>query len=100
MATAKVKRPAGGRRAKATSARPTNAWRKIVASALDWQQAHATFDAAVRHLPTELRGQRPRGSPHSAWELLEHIRITQADLLDFMENAQYEAPEWPRSYWP
>lgn len=100
MATAKHKRPTGKRRATSAVPRASNAWRKIVASALDWQQAHATFDAAVRHLPAELRGKRPRGSPHSPWELVEHIRITQADLLDFMENPQYEAPEWPRTYWP
>jgi hypothetical protein len=99
MATAKKKRSGRNRRPIATTP-SLNAWRKIVASALDWEQAHATFDAAVRNLAPELRGKRPPGSPHSPWELLEHIRITQGDLLEFMANPRYEAPEWPRSYWP
>ena len=75
-------------------------WRAIVASALDWQQAHATFDAAVADVPEELRGRRPAQLPYSPWELVEHIRRTQADLLDFMTNAKYSAPEWPKDYWP
>jgi uncharacterized damage-inducible protein DinB len=76
-------------------------WRAIVASALDWEQAHARLEEAVKGLPVPLRGQRPAGYPHSAWELLEHIRITQRDLLDFCQNAEYEETlEWPRDYWP
>jgi len=76
-------------------------WRAIVASSLDWEQAHAKLDSAVKGLPSALRGQRPSGYPHSAWELLEHIRITQRDLLDFCQNTDYEETlEWPRDYWP
>ena len=76
-------------------------WRAIVASSLDWEQAHAKLDNAVKGLPAALRGQRPQDYPHSAWELLEHIRITQRDLLDFCENPDYEETlEWPRGYWP
>jgi uncharacterized damage-inducible protein DinB len=80
----------------------SNDWRAIVASALDWEQAHATLDDAVRSFPPALRGRRPDGFPHSAWELLEHIRITQFDLLDFMRNSNYEDlsgsnPHWPES---
>ena len=48
-----------------------DSWRTIVASSLDWEQAHATFEAAVGGMPAELRGKRPNGFPHSAWELLE-----------------------------
>ena len=62
----------------------TIAWRGIVASSLDWEQAHASFDAAVKGLKPSLHGRRPRNYPHSAWELLEHIRLAQADLLAFM----------------
>ena len=51
-------------------------WRKIVASALDWEQAHASLDHAVEGLAPELRGRRPANFPHSAWELLDHIRRT------------------------
>ena len=74
--------------------------RTIVASALDWDQAHATFDAAVAGLPVDLRGRRPEGFPHSAWELVEHIRISQEDLADYMERADYHAVKWPEEYWP
>ena len=75
-------------------------WAEIVASSLDWEQAHAGLDAAVKGLPANLRGQRPPGSPHSPWELLEHIRRTQWDLLDFSRNPQYKEQHWPDDYWP
>ena len=75
-------------------------WRAIVASALDWEQAHATFDAAVKDLPAALRGRRPRNFPHSVWDIVEHIRLAQEDLLDFMTNPRYVAPAWPDDYWP
>ena len=76
-------------------------WREIVASSLDWEQAHAKVESVVKDLAVPLRGQRPAGYPHSAWELLEHIRITQRDLLDFCVDPDYkEKLEWPRDYWP
>jgi uncharacterized damage-inducible protein DinB len=75
-------------------------WRAIVASSLDWEQAHASLDSAIKDLAPELRGKRPAGAPHSAWELLDHIRATQHDLLDFCVNAEYEEPKWPDDYWP
>jgi hypothetical protein len=75
-------------------------WRAIVASALDWQEAHARFDSAVGDVPPALRGIRPDRFPHSVWELLEHIRLAQTDLVDFMENPAYVAPAWPDGYWP
>ena len=74
--------------------------RSIVASSLDWDQAHATFDAAVANMPKDLRGKRPDNFPHSAWELVEHIRIAQDDLADFMERADYHQIKWPDDYWP
>jgi len=75
-------------------------WKEIVASALDWDQAHATLDAALANLPAELRGKRPNGLPHSVWELLDHIRRTQRDLLEFCTNEHYHEPKWPDDYWP
>ena len=76
-------------------------WRTIVAASLDWEQAHAKLENAVKGLAAPLRGQRPAGYPHSAWELLEHIRITQQDLLDFCRNPDYEERlAWPHDYWP
>lgn len=80
--------------------RAAPAWRKIVGSAIDWEEGHASVDAAARGIAPELRGRRPDGLPHSTWELLDHIRRTQADLVDFMTNADYAAPNWPRDYWP
>ena len=79
----------------------TKDWRAIVASSLDWEQAHATLENAVKGLAPSLQGVRPAGYPHSAWELLEHIRITQHDLLDFCQNPDYEEKlAWPGDYWP
>jgi uncharacterized damage-inducible protein DinB len=76
-------------------------WRAIVASSLDWEQAHAKLENVVKGLREPLRGERPTGYPHSVWELLEHIRITQHDLLDFCQNPDYEEKlEWPHDYWP
>jgi uncharacterized damage-inducible protein DinB len=80
---------------------PQANWRQIVASALNWDQAHATLDKAIDGLPPELRGKRPNGFPHSVWELLDHIRRVQYDLLDFCRNPQYEdILKFPDDYWP
>ncbi len=62
--------------------------------------AHATFDRTVDGFPLDLIAVRPAGMPHSAWELLEHLRITQLDILLFCTMAQYTSPEWPAGYWP
>jgi hypothetical protein len=76
-------------------------WRAIVASSLGWEEGHASLESAVKNLAPGLRGQRPEGYPHSPWELVEHIRITQRDLLDFCRIPDYvEELEWPRDYWP
>jgi hypothetical protein len=67
---------------------------------LGWRDAHADFDAAVGGLDAELMGVRPKGLPHSPWELLEHLRITQADILEFCRSASYREKRWPQDYWP
>lgn len=67
---------------------------------LDSSEAHASTDAALDGLAPALRGKRPEGLPHSAWELLEHIRITQHDILDFCRNPGYTELHWPADYWP
>lgn len=78
-----------------------SSWREIVASAMDWEQAHASLDKAVEGLPADLRGRRARGAPYSIWELLEHIRRAQRDLLEFCRDAGYEETlGWPGDYWP
>jgi hypothetical protein len=63
-------------------------------------QAHVTFEDAVKNLPVELRGKRPKGAEHSAWELLEHLRIAQSDILEFSRDARHKSPDWPSGYWP
>jgi DinB superfamily len=62
--------------------------------------AHAKFDAAVKDLPAELRGKLPEGAEHTAWETLEHMRITQWDILEFSRNPDHISPDWPTEYWP
>lgn len=62
--------------------------------------AHATLDDAVHEMPTALIGKRAAGAPHSAWQLVEHIRLTLLDLVDFCTRPDYSAPEWPKGYWP
>jgi uncharacterized damage-inducible protein DinB len=74
--------------------------RQFLAKILDWQEAHARFDSAIADLPPALRGERPTGSPHSVWELVEHIRLTQRDILDFCRDENYEERKWPDDYWP
>ncbi len=74
--------------------------RKDLARSLDWGEAHADFDKAVAALAPELRGRRVHGLPHSAWEILEHLRIAQHDILDFARNPKYEELKWPEEYWP
>ena len=62
--------------------------------------AHADFDSALKGLPASLRGKRPRGAPYSPWELLEHMRLAQSDILEFSRDAKHESPKWPEGYWP
>jgi len=79
----------------------TDAIRDHLVRVLDWQDAHVGFDKAVDGIPAGKRGACPPGFEHSAWQLLEHIRIAQDDILDFCVNAKYEhALKWPDDYWP
>jgi uncharacterized damage-inducible protein DinB len=74
--------------------------RAHIGKALDWPDAHADFDKVVGDFPSDLRGQRPKGLPYSAWESLEHMRLAQHDILDFCVNPEYKELEWPKDYWP
>jgi uncharacterized damage-inducible protein DinB len=74
--------------------------RQQIVRYLESSEAHASTEAALEGLPQKLRGERPDGSPHSPWELLEHIRITQRDILDFCVSPKYEELDWPADYWP
>jgi hypothetical protein len=62
--------------------------------------AHARFDDVVKDVPEELRGVKPGGLPHTAWMLLEHLRLAQWDILEFSRNSKHQSPKWPEGYWP
>ena len=74
--------------------------RKHLVELLDGAQAHATFDNVIENFPAKARGETPKGLRHSAWMLLEHIRISQQDILDFSRNPKYKPLKWPDNYWP
>jgi hypothetical protein len=74
--------------------------REHLVKLLDGGHAPVTVEAAVKGLPPALRGKRPKGAEHSAWEILEHMRIAQWDILEFSRDAQHVSPEWPAGYWP
>jgi hypothetical protein len=77
-----------------------SALRKHLVQLLKGNQAHIDFDTAVKGFPVALRGMRPKGSPHSAWELVEHMRIAQWDILGFTRDAKHVSPKFPDGYWP
>lgn len=62
--------------------------------------AHATFHETATDFPAHLRGVKPKGASHSPWQLLEHMRIAQEDILDFSRNPEYKEKKWPDEYWP
>jgi len=79
----------------------TPAVRDHLVRVLEWDDAHVTFDRAVEAMPADRRGARAAGFEHSPWQLVEHIRIAQQDILDFCVNAGYaHAMRWPEDYWP
>ena len=78
-----------------------NAVRDHLVRVLDWEEAHVGFDKAVEGIPVDKRRARAPGFEHSPWELLEHMRIAQEDILDFCVNAKYvHSMKWPDDYWP
>ena len=79
-----------------------NAIRKQLVELLRGEQAHATFEDVVKNFPPKLRGVAPTGLPYSAWQVLEHIRIAQDDIVRFSMNhdGAYHSPQWPEGYWP
>jgi uncharacterized damage-inducible protein DinB len=76
------------------------ALRETLVALLKSGDAHQDFDSAVDDIPVADRGKRPAGAPHSAWELLEHIRIAQSDILEYTRDATHVSPEFPEGYWP
>ena len=78
-----------------------DAVRDQLARFLDWEEAHVGFDKAVDGIPADKRGARPAGFEHSPWQLLEHMRLAQEDILEFCVNPNYRHNlKWPDDYWP
>ena len=79
---------------------PQASLRQHLIEVLTGGHAHATFEDAVKGLPPKLHGAKPANFPHSAWMILEHLRIAQWDILEFSRNKKHESPKWPEGYWP
>lgn len=76
------------------------ALREAVLTLLRGGRAHVSFEKTVANLPEDLRGKKPRGAPYTPWQQLEHMRIAQWDILEYLRNPQHVSPEWPQGYWP
>ena len=64
------------------------------------KEAHLNFEQAIADFPVQLRGIKLPGAPHTAWQLLEHMRLAQEDILDFSRNPNYQERKFPDDYWP
>ena len=64
------------------------------------RSAHLDFEKALKDLPSDFRGAKAAGLPHTVWQLLEHLRIAQWDILEFSRNPNHVSPKWPEGYWP
>jgi len=76
------------------------ALREQLAAVLRWEDAHAGFDRVVEGVPQQRWSAGAPGPPHTLWQLLEHIRLAQHDILDFCRNPDYAELRWPDDYWP
>jgi hypothetical protein len=74
--------------------------RQHIVNLLTKAEAHLDVRTALENFPQELRGRKPQGAPHTAWQLLEHMRIAQWDILEFSLNSNHVSPKWPEEYWP
>lgn len=102
MATTKAKKstPARMTQPRVTQDQRDAALRDHLRKLLNWGDAHVKLDDAVEGLPSKLRGVKPDGLPYSIWQLVEHLRLVQFDILDFCVNAGYEERAFPDDYWP
>ncbi len=74
--------------------------RKQLTVGITGTESHIAFEKVARDLPATMRGNKPDGAPHSAWQLVEHMRIAQRDILDFSRNPNHQSPKFPEGYWP
>lgn len=82
------------------SAKESATLRTQLVEAMRGHHSHIDFDSAVKDFPVEARGAKPAGAPHTAWQLLEHMRMAQHDILEFSRNPKHKSPKWPEGYWP
>jgi len=78
----------------------SDALRQHLLDLLRGGHAHLDFERAVKDFPSQLRGKKPKDAPYTAWQLLEHLRIAQWDILEFSRNPKHVSPSWPDGYWP
>jgi uncharacterized damage-inducible protein DinB len=76
--------------------------RQSLSGLLDGAKAHTTFEKVTESMPVALRGVVPKGLPYSAWQIVEHMRLAQKDMLNFCSNrdGEYKPMKWPDDYWP
>ncbi len=74
--------------------------RKHLLLLLDGGEAHIDYHHATANMPTERQGQKPAGMPYTPWQQLDHIRISQWDILEYIRNPKHVSPPWPLGYWP
>jgi hypothetical protein len=79
---------------------PNDSLRKHLVNLLTKAEAHVDVQSTLREFPPDLRGRKPAGSPHTPWQLLEHMRIAQWDILQFSLDPKHKSPKWPDEYWP
>src|SRR5438093_1251771 len=85
---------------KPRGADPLRSLRDHLVELLEGGHAHVSFEDGIADLPPQLRGTKPSGQPFTPWRLLEHIRISQWDIVEFTQSARHVSPEWPAGYWP
>jgi len=83
-----------------SSAKNNSALRDHVVYLLKEGGAHLGFEGAIKGLAVSMRGKKPKGAEHSPWEILEHLRLAQWDILEFSRDPNHKSPTWPDGYWP
>jgi hypothetical protein len=100
LPTKKRKSKPAARRAQPRAGESSRALRKHLVDLLQSSEAHLNFDDAIAGFAPAQRGIRPPGAAHTAWQLVEHLRICQWDILEFSRNPRHVSPAWPDGYWP
>ncbi len=93
-------RPSASRSSAKPVPKADKALREQLAKLLDGAEAHTDWRKAFADVPENLQGVKPQGAPHTAWQLLEHMRIAQWDILEFSRNPKHVSPQFPEGYWP